>query len=97
MKMLFPAALALAMLAGIPAQAQSDRYTRPEPQAAPTDNDQQAQTPEQRKAGEIEDLRQKSMSSPNVRGQKVPEDPATGVPEAQQGSQPKREEGGMRP
>jgi hypothetical protein len=84
-----------------PAQAQ-DRYRRDEPPAAtatPQDQqaDQQAQTPDRRHRGEIQTLRRNGMSSPNVQGEAVPENPNTGVPEAQQRGQSKRESEGSVP
>lgn len=97
MNMLFPTAIALGLLASLPAQAQSDRYTRPQPQATPGEADQQAQTPDRKRAGEVETLRRDHMSSPNVQGESVPENPATGVPAPELRDQPKREEGGVRP
>lgn len=98
----FVLAALLATLAAMPAAAQSmsqpetpsDRYNRERPDDS---RDQQAQTREQRKTGEIETLRQKSMSSPNVKGQRVPEDPETGVPEPRQGGGAGQNEGGTRP
>lgn len=93
-------AAALALLTAMPAAAQSqsetssDRYTRDRPQQSP---DQQAQTREGRKSGEVETLRNRSMSSPNVTGQKVPEDPATGVPAPDQRGRVKQSESVPRP
>lgn len=83
MKALLCAAILAALAAG-PAAAQSaadqpsDRYTRDRPQ---TDADQQAQTRDRRHSGQVETLRRDHMSSPNVKGESVQEDPATGVPQ----------------
>lgn len=101
MKTFVYAAVLTVLVAG-PATAQSmsqpetpsDRYTRERPDDS---DDQQAQTREQRKSGEIETLRRDHMSSPNVKGQRVPEDTETGVPEAQQQGRAKQSEGGIRP
>lgn len=98
----FVCAAVLAALTAMPAAAQSmsqpetpsDRYNR---EQAGESRDQQAQTPEQRKSGEIETLRRDQMSSPNVKGQRVPENTETGVPEAQQQGRAKQSEGGIRP
>lgn len=98
----FVCAALLAVVAAGPVAAQSmsqpetpsDRYTRERPDDS---RDQQAESREQRKTGEIETLRQKSMSSPNVKGQQVPENPETGVPEPRQGGSGGQNEGGTRP
>lgn len=89
------ASLVLAM-ATAPAQAQSqssDRYRRDEPPSASSPYDQQSQASEQRaRKGEVENLRtNRAMSAPNVRGETVPESPNTGIPEAQERNQSKRE------
>lgn len=99
MKTLLCAAL-LSVLAVMPAAAQSqsgkssDRYTRERPQQG---TDQQAQTREGQRSGEVETLRNKHMSSPNVKGEQVPEEPATGVPMPDQSGRAKPSEGGIRP
>lgn len=101
MKTLICAAV-LAALTAMPATAAerptgttSDRYTR---EPAPERDDQQAQNREQeRRSGEIETLRRDHMSSPNVKGQQVPEDTSTGAAAPEQRDQPKQTEGGIRP
>lgn len=93
-------AVVLAALATGPVAAQStseppsDRYTRDRPQ---TDADQQAQTRDRRHSGQVETLRRDHMSSPNVKGESVPEDPATGVPEPTRRSRPSGEDQPSRP
>ncbi|MGE5515721.1 MAG: hypothetical protein ACM31D_07835 [Bacteroidota bacterium] len=78
-----------------PSDATSDRYTR---EPAPDRNDQQAQSRErERRSGEIETLRRDHMSSPNVKGQQVPEDTSTGAAAPEQRGQSKQTEGGIRP
>lgn len=79
-----------------PSQSPSNESTTSQPPASRENMDEQARTPEA-KPGEVETLRERGMSSPNVQGQKVPEDPATGIPEAQGRSDPKRLEGVPRP
>lgn len=97
-------ATALALLAALPAAAQSnaetssDRYRRDAPQTnLDRPDDQQAQTPDRRHRGEIETLRRDNMSSPNVKGQQVPEDTETGAAAPEQRGRAKREEGSIRP
>lgn len=93
------AVLAIAVAAPALAQQQypsQSESTTSQPPASRENLDEQARTPEA-KPGEVETLRERGMSSPNVQGQKVPEDPATGIPEAQGRSDPKRLEGVPRP
>lgn len=100
MKAILAAAL---ILAALPAWAQSrsessDRYRRDQPSATEERPGEQAQTPgEPRQPGQIESLRRDHMSSPNVQGERVPEDPSTGTPEPRRQRQPERTEGGIRP
>lgn len=83
---IFVCAAALTLLAAWPAGAQyqsetpSDRYTR-DPAQPREQSDQQAQTPNRRDSGKVETLRDRGMSSPNVQGEAVPENPETGVPD----------------
>src|SRR5512145_1304285 len=91
--MKFLLAAALGLLVTVPAWAQSDpsdRYRRDQPQASQGQNDQEAQSPSDRNAGEIEDLRRNSMSAPNVKGDQVPDNPATGAAAPELGTQPQR-------
>lgn len=63
---------------GLPATGQLDRRT-----LAQMDVDvQQAETPSEddQPSGTVETLRNERMSSPNVEGENVPEDPQTGLP-----------------
>lgn len=102
MKTLICAAV-LAALAALPASAQSssesssDRYTRDRPQSNVDQTDQQAQTPDRRHRGEIETLRRDNMSSPNIKGERVPEDTQTGAAAPEQRGDAKRTEGAIRP
>lgn len=101
MKAVLAAIATLTLTTAIPAWAQSqspeaessDRYRRDTPEV----EDQQAQTPAERGQGEIEALRREHMSSPNIRGEQVPENPATGAAAPEQGPQQERHEGGVRP
>lgn len=97
-------AVLLTILTAAPAAAQmqaetpSDRYTRDPAQERPRDlDDQQAQARDRRRQGEVQDLRRDHMNSPNVKGQRVPEDTETGVPEPQQRDRTRNTEGGIRP
>lgn len=101
-------ATALALLAALPAAAQSDvetpsdRYTRDRPPSNAAQSnvdrpDQQAQSRDRRHRGEIETLRRDNMSAPNVRGQAVPEDTETGAAAPEQRGNVKRTEGAIRP
>lgn len=97
-----PILAVFAALAATPAMAQQQYNSDyPATTAQPSgryDAEQQARTPEDNKpTGTVETLRDKSMSSPNVKGQRVPEDPNTGVPEAQSRDNPKGLEGTPRP
>lgn len=103
MKTLLSVATAILLtVATLPALAQSsapsDRYTPTQPQAGVTGNDQQAQTPNDRRhSGAVENLRSEHMSSPNVKGQRVPENPETGAAAPELRGQPKQNEGVTRP
>ena len=64
------------------------------------ERDQQARTPESSERehpGTVETLRSKSMSSPNVEGDRVPETPSTGVPAPEAAGNPKSLESVPRP
>jgi len=105
MKQAIPVVAALAIASAAPALAQQEyRYpsdTSPPPQSREdSQRDQQARTPEADKqddAGEIETLRSRSMSAPNVKGDAVPESPATGVPQPDAAGNPKSLESIPRP
>ncbi|HLO77554.1 MAG TPA: hypothetical protein VK196_13945 [Magnetospirillum sp.] len=100
MKMLLSAAVALVALASLPALAQSessDRYTRSPAEADASRQDQQAQRHDRRHAGEVETLRRDHMNSPNIKGERVPENTETGAAAPELRDQPKQTEGGIRP
>ena len=100
MKTAFVLAALLGVSVALPALAQSepsDRYRRDQSQTAPTWNDQQAQNPSKERTGELENLRDKGMTSPNVRGEGVQENPNTGVPEPQRTEPPTPSDRGIRP
>lgn len=93
----------IAALAAGPALAQDyPRYPADEPGTAgrvlvipESEQEAQAREAEPRVPGAIETLRSDSMSSPNVQGETVPEDPATGLP--QPGADPRRLESVPKP
>jgi len=100
MKTAFVLATLLGASVTLPALAQSepsDRYRRDESQSAPDWSGQQAQRPEGERTGEIENLRERGMTSPNVRGEGVKEDPETGVPQRQPNEPSSPSERGVRP
>lgn len=96
-------ATALALLAALPAAAQSnaesssDRYTRDRPQTNVDRPDQQAQTRDRRHSGEVETLRSRNMTSPNVKGENVPENTETGAAAPEERGNAKPRGGDMRP
>lgn len=78
------AAALLVAASAVPALAQQQYPSDTPPQARSQDQmmDQQAQTPQENQSqpGEVETLKQEHMSSPNVKGESVPES-ETGIPE----------------
>ncbi|MBI5162323.1 MAG: hypothetical protein HY985_00305 [Magnetospirillum sp.] len=85
MKPLLAAAVVGALASG-PALAQQSYPYPPAPADqgyAPGGIDQQAQMPREdgRERGKVDQLRTDKMSSPNIRGERVPENPSTGLPE----------------
>lgn len=95
-----PALVILASFLAVPAFAQQS--TMPEDSNRPRTQrnyDQQSQTPapEWERKGSVETLRQKHMSSPNVQGEAVPENPSTGIPDPSARNNPKRLESVPRP
>lgn len=98
---IFVCAAALTVLAAWPAGAQyqsetpSDRYTR-DPTQARERAEQQAQNPNRRQPGQVETLRDKGMTSPNVQGQQAPENYETGVPESRARGNTQQGESGTR-
>lgn len=78
----------LAALAAGPALAQDyPRYPADEPGTTgrvlvipESQQEAEARDPQPRSPGEVETLRSDKMSSPNVEGQNVPEQPGTGLP-----------------
>ncbi|MBC7951417.1 MAG: hypothetical protein H7Z12_06270 [Rhodospirillaceae bacterium] len=96
-----PVMAVLAIAVATPALAQqqnpSDNPATNSQPSSREDADQQARTPDERSSGEIETLRQRSMSSPNIKGEAVPENPATGVPAPEGRDDPKRLESVPRP
>lgn len=70
-----------------------------QPSSRSYDQDQQARTPDPNadRPGTVETLRERGMSSPNVQGEAVPENPATGVPAPEGRDDPKRLESVPRP
>lgn len=80
------AAALIGVLASGPALAQQAYPYPPAPADqgyAPGETDQQAQTPRDHppQSGKVDQLRTDQMSSPNVRGERVPENPSTGLAE----------------
>ncbi len=99
------AAPALAQEYRYPSDNSATTATPPESGAMPQsreewERDQQARTPEsseQEHPGTVETLRNRSMSSPNVEGDAVPDNPATGVPAPEGRGNPKSLESVPRP
>ncbi|MBC7905912.1 MAG: hypothetical protein H7Y60_04080 [Rhodospirillaceae bacterium] len=98
-----PVIAALAIAAATPALAQqqypSDNSTTTSQPSSREESEEQARTPEtdERSSGSVETLRDRSMSSPNVKGEAVPENPATGVPDPSGRGDPRRLESVPRP
>jgi hypothetical protein len=98
-----PVMAVLAMAAATPVLAQqqypADNSTTTSQPRSREDAGEQARVPDsnERSEGSVETLRQRGMSSPNVQGDAVPENPATGVPAPEGRGDPKRLESVPRP
>lgn len=99
-----PVAALLMALGATPVLAQQ-QYTYPSDSPPPARSqgvypmDQQAQTPQSdtRRSGDLENLRHDQMSSPNTKGETVPESPTTGLPQPQARDNPGRLESTPKP
>lgn len=96
-----PVMAVLAIVVTAPALAQQyppDSATTSQPRSRES-IDEQARTPDsnEQPSGTVETFRERGMSSPNVQGESVPENPNTGTPAPEGRYDPKRLEGVPRP